>query len=306
MHAARGRRKAVLLASGGAALAALAFALVDLERASAPRPLCRVAVPAFVAGADPGAAALPDGSAAGNPGAAALPDGLAAALAAQLGGIRGVDSCGPAELASGAGGPFDLRLEGRLRAAGPQLEVEVAWLDGAGRRRRNVRITAGRRRIFEVQERLALATAALCGIRPSFAERRALGRGLAASLPAYGLYLRARALLDGAARPPAGTPPATAAADLLRRATALDPGFALAHAALAEALAAGGAVDPVRAADAVHEAEMARELDDHLPAIHLALARADRAAGRPEAARVEILRLLSLRPEIAAARRALR
>jgi tetratricopeptide (TPR) repeat protein len=280
------RRAAALLALGGAVLAILAFALRDLRRATAPRPVCRVAVPAL---------------AAGDPGAAALGDGLTAALAAQLGGIRGVAAAGPADLAAGDRGPFDLRLQGRLRAAGPRLDVEATWLDGAGRARRTLRLAASRERIFDLQERLALATAGLCGIQPSFAERRALARGLAESLPAYDLYLRARALLDGAAPPPAGAAAPAAAASLLRQATELDPEFALAHAALADALVVSG-----RPATAVQEAELARELDDHLPAIHWALIRADRAAGRPEAAALELRRLLSLRPEVAAARRALR
>jgi len=286
MSPVSGRRAVLLLTVGGAALAALVFALLDLERASARRPVCRVGVAALATAGD-------------DAEEISLADGLAAALAAQLSGIRGVDAVGPAELAAGDRGPFALRLAGRLRVAGPRLAVEMTWLDGAGRARRALRISAGRERLFELQERLALATASLCGIRPSFAERRALGRGLAESLPAYDLYLRARALLDGTARPPAGATTPAAAADLLRRATALDPGFALAHATLAEALVAGG-----RPAEAIEEAEQARELDDHLPAIHLALVRADRAAGRPDAAAVELRRLLSLRPEIAAARRA--
>ena len=293
-----GRRMAVLFALGGAALAAVVFARWDLRRSGAPRPICRVAVPAFaVAGAegsDRELAALAAGNpgAAGDPGEIALADGLAAALAAQLGGIRGIDAAGPAELARGAREPFDLRLSGRFGAEGPWWEVEAAWLGRSGNARRALHLASRHERIFVLQERLALSTAELCGIPPSFAERRALSRGLASSLTAYELYLRARGLLDGAVRPRAGSAPA-AAASLLRQATEYDPTFALAHAALAEALAAGGATS-----EAVHEAELARELDDHLPAIHLALVRADRAAGRTDAARLELRRLRSLRPEI--------
>jgi hypothetical protein len=299
-----GRRAIALLVLGGTGLAALLFALLDLERERAWRPVCRLAVTAFAA---PAQAAEPAE-------AAGLADGLAAALATQLSGIRGIDAAGPAELAAGDRGPFTLRLAGRLRAAAPRLQVEVAWIDGAsGRVRRALLLSAGRGRLPELQERLALATAAECGIRPSFAERRALARGLAGSLPAYELYLRARALLDRDAGAPERH---DAAARLLRQATALDPGFALAHAALAEALLREGLVTKERraealsikerSAEALREAELARELDDHLPAIHLALVRADRAAGRQRAARVELLRLLSLRPEIADARRELR
>lgn len=299
-----GRRMAVLFALGGAALAAVVFARWDLRRSGAPRPLCRVAVPAFaVAGAggsDRELAALAAGNpaaasdprAAEDPGAAALADGLAAALAAQLGGIRGIDAAGPAELARGAREPFDLRLSGRFSAEGPWWEVEAAWLGRSGNVRRALHLASRHERIFVLQERLALSTAELCGIAPSFAERRALSRGLASSLTAYELYLRARALLDRTVRPRSGSAPA-AATSLLRQATEYDPTFALAHATLAEALVAGGATS-----EAVHEAELARELDDHLPAIHLALVRADRAAGRTDAARLELRRLRSLRPEI--------
>ncbi len=285
-----GRRALAFVALGAAGFVGTLFVLVDLARERALRPFCHLAVPAF---------------AAGSPGAAALGDGLAAALAAQLSGIRGVDAAGPAELALAGpgGGPFTLRLAGRLLAAEPRLEIEMRWIDGrSGRTLRARRLAVARERIFDLQERLARETAALCGIRPSFAERRALARGLASSLPAYELYLRARALLDGAGTGGRPAPPDyDAAARLLRQATAADSELALAHAALAEALLGEG-----RAAAALDEAELARELDDHLPAIHLTLVRADRAAGRPRAARIELLRLLSLRPEVAAARRELR
>ncbi len=273
-----GRRAIVmaLLAAGG--LTAALFAILDQERGALARPACRVAVSAFAGGADEGEA-------------------LAAVLAVQLSGIRGVDASGPAELAAGERGPFNLRLAGRLQAAGPRLAITMTWLDGAGGAvRRRLGLAADRGRIFDLQERLALATIDLCAIRPTFAERRALARGLASSLPAYWLTLRARALLDGAA-----PDRDAAAAGLLRQALADDSECALAHAALAEALAGEG-----RGEEAVAEAERARELDDHLPAIHLVLVRADRAAGREAQAQIELRRLLSLRPEIAAARRALR
>jgi TolB-like protein/Flp pilus assembly protein TadD len=123
--------------------------------------------------------------------------------------------------------------------------------------------------LFDVQAEVSkrIVEALEITLRP--AERELLARAPAHDREAYAFYLRGRALADDPHRASIQR-----AEECYRQAIALDPDFALAHAALAECIAHAATswwVDPRMLETAQGHAIRAIELDHDLPAGHMAL-----------------------------------
>lgn len=143
----------------------------------------------------------------------------------------------------------------------------------------------------------------LLDVELSPAARKAVARGETSTGNAYMEYLRGRGYL---ARYDAGQN-LEHALESLQRAVNLDPGYALARAALAEALwwKALRTNDTHWKDRATQEAEKAVSLDDNLAAAHAALGRIYTESGRHEEALKQLKRARELAPDSAEPLRAL-
>jgi TolB-like protein/Tfp pilus assembly protein PilF len=153
--------------------------------------------------------------------------------------------------------------------------------------------------LFEVQTEVSkrIVEALNVALRPG--EEEMLDRAPTRNRAAYALFLRGRALADHASRESSRR-----AVECYRQAVALDPEFALAHAALAECIARGAAawwLDREMFATARVHAQRALDLDPQLPAAHMAMGWIHRLDGDAAGAlaQVEAARKLdSTDPEI--------
>lgn len=127
-------------------------------------------------------------------------------------------------------------VEGTVQPAGGEVRVTVQLVDGQTDRHlwadvfdRELTTDA----LFEIQSEIAREVAGALEARLTRAERLQIERRPTGNLAAYDLYLQAQ---ERRRRPVEVTPErAYEVIDLLRRAVALDPEFALAHARLAQA-----------------------------------------------------------------------
>jgi tetratricopeptide (TPR) repeat protein len=181
-------------------------------------------------------------------------------------------------------------LEGGVRRAGDRLRVTVQLVDARdGYHLWSERFDGELKDVFAIQEQIADSVARALRAVLTEADRDALQRRRSSSLEAWELYLRARRTLSDLR-----TRDMRYAIPLLERAIELDPGFALAHAALAEtsyelyAWMGGRDEDLRRAETAAHRAlELAPELAEAQVAAGAALSsgrRYERAAARFEEA----------------------
>lgn len=157
--------------------------------------------------------------------------------------------------------------------------------------------------IFGLQYRLAEGVTDALKLPLSGAERNRLRHSPTPSQRAYRSYLQGRHTLDSSPEDDA----AMLAERQLRNAIQLDPRFALAHAALSEALWRRFRLEgePELAEQSHREAQQAREIDPALPEARVALARAERAAGRTEDSIAGIQAVLADHPHPAEALREL-
>jgi serine/threonine-protein kinase len=126
--------------------------------------------------------------------------------------------------------------------------------------------------IFSIQEEISREITEHLRVRLTPAERKRLVRGPTASATAYQLYLKGRYFLNQRAPGPVDK-----ARDLFEQAIAADPGFALAHAGLADSHAISATVFGVTGRERAIQraraaANRALELDEALAEAHASLA----------------------------------
>jgi adenylate cyclase len=140
--------------------------------------------------------------------------------------------------------------------------------------------------LFDVQAEVSKSIVGALEITLRPAERAILDRAPTQDREAYAFYLRGRTHDDDRRRASSRR-----AEECFRQAVTLDPGFALAHAALAQCLAQRCLAWWAESSDREQAAQHARralDLDPQLPEAHMALGMAHRAAGNPAAALAEV------------------
>ena len=178
-------------------------------------------------------------------------------------------------------------LEGSVRRAGDRVRITVQLSDVAnGFQLWSERYDRDLKDIFDVQDEIAKAIAERLRVTLAGSKDGRLVERATTNIQAYQLCLKGRALVD---RRGASVPPGL---DLLRRAVALDPGYALAWAGIADALTVLAYSGAARGADSKSEAMAAArrsiELDPVSSVGHTALACAtllyenDRAMAKQE------------------------
>ncbi len=279
--------RGLALAAGGVLAAVILATALLLPRAPQKAPLSSLAV-------------LPFANLTGDPSRDYLGDGLAAALIQELGAVRGLNVVSRTDTHAYRDTKKSIKdiarelgvtgiLEGQLLREGDRLRVQttltnpatgyIAWSESA---------VAAPDDVFAIESRLV----------QGLIEKLALahpGQSAPRSAQAYDLYLKGLRQLDAVDEPQRGA----LAEALLRKALQLDPGFALAQAAMSEAL--------VERYDLEHDRELlkraeaaAREalrLAPEQPAGTVALAVALRRSGRAQEALEPLRRLASERPE---------
>jgi TolB-like protein/DNA-binding SARP family transcriptional activator/TPR repeat protein len=165
-------------------------------------------------------------------------------------------------------------LEGSIRRAGDTVRINAQLIDA--HKDRHVwaeRYDRSLREVFHVQTEISVAIAAalVAALRPE--QRALLATGGTTDPLAYDLYLRGQQYADRNS-----FDSATAS---LRRAAAVDPGYALAHAALAWMYARGSPERPAWRDSATAEARRALELDPRSTTARRALAELYIDIGRP-------------------------
>ncbi len=150
--------------------------------------------------------------------------------------------------------------------------------------------------ITQLQNDITRDVSSKLQIKLNGAERQNLGNAGTSNPEAYRLYLEGRQLWYG--RTPDGIKKSI---DLFHQAIALDPNYALAYAALADAyfvaVGYGGIVPPAQAGPAVEQASLkAIELDPNLYEAHSARANALCVANKWSEAEVEYRRAIELNP----------
>ena len=187
-------------------------------------------------------------------------------------------------------------LEGSVRRAGDRVRITVQLSDVAnGFQLWSERYDRELKDIFDVQDEIAKAIVERLRVTLAIGKDDRLVEQATTNIEAYQLYLKGRALVDRrGASVPAGL-------DLLRKAVALDPGYSLAWAGVAEAfivLAHSGAARGSESKSlAMAAARRSIELDPASAAGHAALACAALLyENNREMARQEFERALELSP----------
>ncbi|HET9134864.1 MAG TPA: protein kinase [Gemmatimonadales bacterium] len=178
----------------------------------------------------------------------------------------------PQEIAKELGA--DVLLTGRVRWIGTgdarRVQVVPEVIDGTtGTTKWQDSFEGGAADLFAVQSQIASRVAGALGAALGQAEEEQLAERPTESIPAWNLYLRARAIVDVSAQPQRER------AALLEQAVALDSTFAEAWALLAQSMTSvygNGSRDPVSAQRAKVAMERALALKPNLPAAHLATA----------------------------------
>ncbi|MET0554179.1 MAG: protein kinase [Vicinamibacteria bacterium] len=168
-------------------------------------------------------------------------DGLAEEVIAALARVRGVQVASRTSSFQFRASGLDVRaiaerlgvgtvLEGSVRRADDRLRVTVQLVDARdGYQLWSERFDRRLQDVFAIQEEIADQVARALRAVLTEADRDALQRRRTSSLEAWELYLKARQILSDLR-----TGQLRLTVPLLERALELDPGFALAHAALAE------------------------------------------------------------------------
>ena len=185
-----------------------------------------------------------------------------------------------------------------------RVTLNLNRVDGPTPRQiRSVTIDESAAELYRLEDRAVWALAEMLDLElPRAAQRTPLPGGTTVA-NAQDLYLRGL----GALYPGTGAPDAAAAAELFRRATALDPRFSLAWAGLGQAYLAEyhTAKDPGLVAQAIAAGDTAAGLDPGLPQVHVTLATIRLTKGDAEGAVREFELALQANPIDAAALRGL-
>ena len=174
----------------------------------------------------------------------------------------------------------DAVLEGGLQREGGLLRISVNLLDSdSGLVLWSTEVRGSEEEIPAMRDEIAVGLKEILSIPGAASERVRLARDPTATFRAYDLYLRGtKRLADTDLRA------IDDAIDLLQGAVAADPGFALGHIALSDALWERweNFGDSVVLEESTSAARAALALDGGLLAGHVALARSYRGAGRDE------------------------
>ena len=227
-------------------------------------------------------AVLPFANMSGDPENEYFSDGISEEIISALGRLPRLRVAARTSAFSFKGKNVDLRsvgeqlnvatvLEGSVRRAGGRIRITVQLINVAdGYHLWSERYDRELTDIFAIQDEIATAIAEKLKVTLGVGSERQLVRARTASVEAYDLYLRGHAFVRqrGLAL--------LRATESFEQAIALDPGFALAHAELAEALvlmSLYGIVFPADIRDQVREAtSRALELEPALVATQIALA----------------------------------
>ncbi len=188
-------------------------------------------------------------------------------------------------------------LEGAVRRAANRLRVTVTLVDASdGYQLWSERFDRELADVFEVQEEIAASVAAALRTVLTAENRDAIHKRRTTSMEAWELYLRARQTLSLL-----NTRAMRSVVPLLERAIELDPGFALAHAALAEGSAVlhswmGGREEDLRRAEAA--SRRALELGPELAEAHVAVGMAASGRGRAEEAAAHFETAMRIDPQL--------
>jgi len=300
LRLSRRRRKKLLpwlVATGVLTVLAAALLLVRPRSATAERPYT--------------IAVMPFSNLTGDPAQGYLAEGISASLITQLSELVGLrvlsrsetwsqvaEGLTARELATKLG--IDSLLEGQLQQQQQQLLASISLTDGAtGSVIWSDTLRSSPGEIFGLQAEIAQKLARALEIQLSPVERRRLAQDPTRSAQAYDHYLRGRELLESATDDSG----LSSSIQMLERAVDLDPGFALAHSGLSEALWRSYVVslDQERLALAEAAADRALTLDPALPAAIVARARILRSTGQQETSIAELRRVLARHPKPAEA-----
>ena len=183
-------------------------------------------------------------------------------------------------------------VEGSVRVDGNRVRIAAALIDAATQQTLwSEQYDRNLADVFAVQSDVALRIAEALRAKLSPDERARVERRPTETIEAYRLYLQSQRLSTSARAAN------LAAIEQLRRALALDPVFAAAHARLAYRLVFMGYYDEASWIDkGVAEAQMAVRLDPSLDIAHNALAVGYARKGLATQARLSFLRAIELNP----------
>jgi tetratricopeptide (TPR) repeat protein len=206
----------------------------------------------------------------------------------------------PAAVARELGAAF--AVEGSLIGSAPRFEVETAVVEADGARYPVARLT-GSRSIFDLHRQTADALVATLAQRGLVSDADLPITPPTANADAFAEYSQARVFLER----PDVSGNLQHAITLLQGAIAKDPGFALAHAGLADAYWAQfqETQDPAWTSKAMAANIDALRIDPNQPEVRMSLARAYREQGEHEKAVEEIGRVMAVQPQNDGAHRAL-
>ena len=209
---------------------------------------------------------------------------------------RGVKSAGEARGVFGV----NLAVTGSVRRAGDKVHLTVNLVDAETLRQINSElIEAPEANLPELQDRVASVTLEMVKLKLDPTQRKQITTGGTSVPKAYDFYVQARGTLENYQ----GESDPERATELFKQAIALDSGFALAYAGLAQAdLESYRKKKDVRQVDeAVTSARRAVELDDRLGEVHATLGSLYAATGKYEDSVRENQRALELEPKNASA-----
>ncbi|HVN32853.1 MAG TPA: tetratricopeptide repeat protein [Thermoanaerobaculaceae bacterium] len=189
----------------------------------------------------------------------------------------------------------NLAVTGGVQREGDRLRLAVNLVDTQNLRQLRSKVIEGSQSdLGALEDRVVAAMAEMLELQLKPNERAELTAGGTRVSAAYDLYVRARGELGSYQ----GDRDPSKAADLFRQAIALDPGFALAHAGLANAYLElfWWKKDPHLVDQAVESARRAAELNDRLAEVHVTLAEIYRTTGKYEDSVREFQRALEIDP----------
>jgi tetratricopeptide (TPR) repeat protein/TolB-like protein len=190
----------------------------------------------------------------------------------------------------------NLAVTGGVQREGGRLRLALNLVDTRNLRQLRSRVIEGSQSdLAALEDRVVAAMAEMLELQLKPQEREELTAGGTKVPAAYDLYVKAR----GALGSNQGDRDPQEAADLFRQAIALDPGFALAHAGLANAYLElfWWKKDPHLVDEAVGSARRATELNDRLGEVHVTLGEIYRTTGKYEDSVREYQRALEIDPK---------
>jgi TolB-like protein/tetratricopeptide (TPR) repeat protein len=254
-------------------------------------------------------AVLPFANLAGGPEGELLGDGLAEEITNALARVRSLRVSSRTSAFSLRDRSLDMRaigqelgvgavLEGSVRRAGDTLRVTVQLIDVAtGYHLWSERYDRSMQDVFAIQDEIAHSVVQTLRVILTESERHALARVPTHDPAAYAFYLQGRQYFHQARKRSLEF-----ARERFTRAIGLDPGFALAHAAIADCCSQLHMYYPTAAHDlelADRASRRALELEPDLPEAHAARAYALFQLGRNDEASTEFQTAIRLGPTLA-------